>query len=194
MPKNQITDLPYNLDQISELEKGTIIDELMNLHSRKVYLLAFSYVKDKGLAEDIAQEVFIKCYKSLAHFRGDAQITSWIYRITVNTAKDFLRSKSFNILKYPKSFFESITKNETAEDAVLQQDEREVVLQTVLGLSTKYREVIILYYFQDEKIEDIAEILNMNVNTVKTRLSRARSILKDKITSFTGDELIEKRS
>lgn len=104
MPKINIADLPYNPDQISEIEKGKLIDELMNLHSRKVYLLAYSYVKDKGLAEDIAQEVFIKCYKSLNHFRGDAQITSWIYRITVNTAKDFLRSKSFNILKYPKSF------------------------------------------------------------------------------------------
>ena len=194
MPKNQNADLPYNSDQISELEKGKTIDELMNLHSRKVYLLAYSYVKDKGLAEDIAQEVFIKCYKSLHHFRGDSQITSWIYRITVNTAKDFLRSKSFNILKYPKSFFENITKSETVEDAVLQQDEREAVLQTVLSLTTKYREVIILYYFQEEKIEDIAEILNMNVNTVKTRLSRARSIMKEKITSFTGDELIEKRS
>ncbi|MEH7504653.1 sigma-70 family RNA polymerase sigma factor [Neobacillus drentensis] len=194
MPKNQIADLPYNFDQLNDVEKGRIIDELMNQHSRKVYLLAYSYVKDQGLAEDIAQEVFIKCYKSLRHFRGDAQITSWIYRITVNTAKDFLRSRSFNILKYPKIFFENITKSESPEDVVIQQDQREGVLQTVLGLSTKYREVIILYYFQDEKMEDIAEILNMNLNTVKTRLSRARSMLKGKITSFTGDELIEKRS
>ena len=194
MPKNHIADLPNNPVQISELDQGKIIDELMNQHSQKVYLLAYSYVKDQGLAEDIAQEVFIKCYKSLHHFRGDSQITSWIYRITVNTAKDFLRSKSFNILKYPKSFFENLTKSETLEDALIQRDQREVVLQTVLSLSTKYREVIILYYFQDEKLEDIAEILNMNLNTVKTRLSRARSMLKDKITSFTGDELIEKRS
>ncbi len=194
MPKNTIADLPYNPDKISEVEKGKFIDDLMNVHSRKVYLLAYSYVKDKGLAEDIAQEVFIKCYKSLHHFRGDSQITSWIYRITVNTAKDFLRSKSFNILKYPKIFFENITKTESPEDVVIQQEQREAVLQTVLGLSTKYREVIILYYFQDEKMEDIAEILNMNLNTVKTRLSRARSMLKGKITSFTGDELIEKRS
>lgn len=194
MPKINIADLPYNPDKVSEVEKGRIIDELMNLHSRKVYLLAYSYVKDKGIAEDIAQEVFIKCYKSLNHFRGDAQITSWIYRITVNTAKDFLRSKSFNILKYPKSFFENITKSETPEDVVLQQDQREAVLQTVLSLPTKYREIIILYYFQDEKMEDIAEILKLNLNTVKTRLSRARAKLKEQITSFTGDELIEKRS
>ncbi len=192
MPKNQIADLPYNHD--NEIEKGKFIDELMNQHSRKVYLLALSYVKDKGLAEDIAQEVFIKCYKSLHHFRGDSQITSWLYRITVNTAKDFLRSKSFNILKYPKSFFESLIKSGSPEEAMLKQDQREAVLQTVLSLSTKYREVIILYYFQDEKMEDIAEILHLNLNTVKTRLSRARSILKGKITSFPGDDLLEKRS
>ena len=71
MPKKHIADLPYNPDIIRDVEKGHIIDELMNQHARKVYLLAYSYVKDKGLAEDIAQEVFIKCYKSLHHFRGD---------------------------------------------------------------------------------------------------------------------------
>ncbi|MDR7239545.1 sigma-70 family RNA polymerase sigma factor [Neobacillus drentensis] len=125
MPKNQIADLLHNPDK--EIEKEKFIDELMNQHSRKVYLLAYSYVKDKGLAEDIAQEVFIKCYKSLHHFRGDSQITSWLYRITVNTAKDFLRAKSFNILKYPKSFFESLIKSESPEDAVLKQDQREAV-------------------------------------------------------------------
>lgn len=77
---------------------------------------------------------------------------------------------------------------------MLKQDQRVAVLQKVLGLSTKYREIIILYYFQDEKMEDITEILNLNLNTVKTRLARARAKLKEQITSFTGDELIEKRS
>ena len=70
MPKNTIADLPYNPDKISEVEKGKFIDDLMNVHSRKVYLLAYSYVKDKGLAEDIAQEVFIKCYKSSIILEG----------------------------------------------------------------------------------------------------------------------------
>ncbi|MGG1677823.1 sigma-70 family RNA polymerase sigma factor [Neobacillus sp. NRS-1170] len=76
----------------------------------------------------------------------------------------------------------------------MQQDEREAVLQTVLSLPTKYRELIVLYYFQDEKLEDIAGILNLNLNTVKTRLSRARAMLKEKLHSFSGGDLLGKRS
>ncbi|MGG1677822.1 sigma-70 family RNA polymerase sigma factor [Neobacillus sp. NRS-1170] len=98
MLKVDIADLPYNLDKEKQ------IDDLMNLYSQKVYLLAYSYVKDRGLAEDISQEVFIKCYKSLNQFRGESQISSWIYRITVNTAKDMLRSKGFNALSFRKPF------------------------------------------------------------------------------------------
>ena len=194
MPKYSVADLPTHYDQITHEDKENIIDDLMNLYSKKVYLLAYSYVKDQGLAEDISQEVFLKCYKSLNQFRGESQISSWIYRITANTAKDYLRSKSFNILKYPKSFFEGLTKRDTPEDEVLKKDQKEVVLQTVLSLSTKYREIIILHYFQDEKLETIAEILNLNINTVKTRLSRGRLILKEKLISFTGGDLLGKKS
>ncbi|WP_420490059.1 RNA polymerase sigma factor [Neobacillus vireti] len=61
-------------------------------------------------------------------------------------------------------------------------------------MSTKYREIIILHYFQDEKLETIAEILNLNINTVKTRLSRGRLILKEKLISFTGGDLLGKKS
>lgn len=191
MPKYHNADLPNNLEEIN---KEKMIDDLMNLYSKKVYLLAYSYVKDRGLAEDISQEVFLKCYKSLHQFRGESQISSWIYRITVNTAKDFLRVKSFRVLQFPKSFFENFTKSKSPEDAAVDQDEKEAILQSVLSLPTKYREIIVLYYFQDEKLEDIAEILNLNLNTVKTRLSRARAMLKEKLISFTGDELIGKRS
>jgi RNA polymerase sigma-70 factor, ECF subfamily len=193
-PRTSSAELPNQFENITEHQKEEIIDELMELYSEKVYLLAYSYVKDKGMAEDIAQEVFIKCFKSLQYFRGDSKISSWIYRITANTAKDFLRSKSFNLFKYPISFFENLTKNDTPVDALIKKDEKELVLQTVLNLPTKYREIIILYYFQDEKQEVIAEILNLNLNTVKTRLSRARALLKEKLTSFTGADLIEKRS
>jgi RNA polymerase sigma-70 factor, ECF subfamily len=193
-PRTSSAELPNQFENITEQQKEEIIDELMELYSEKVYLLAYSYVKDKGMAEDISQEVFIKCFKSLQYFRGDSKISSWIYRITANTAKDFLRSKSFNLFKYPISFFENLTKNDTPVDALIKKDEKELVLQTVLNLPTKYREIIILYYFQDEKQEVIAEILNLNLNTVKTRLSRARALLKEKLTSFTGADLIGKRS
>lgn len=189
MPKSSIADLPFQIENLNELDKEKVIDELMNLYSRQVYLLAYSYVKDQGIAEDISQEVFIKCFKHLDTFRGDAQIKSWIYRITVNTAKDFLRSKSFQLFKYPRSFFENLIKSKSSEDLFIKKDDNDHLLQAVLTLPTKYREVVFLYYFQDEKIEDIAGILKINHNTVKTRLSRARAFLKDIIK---GDDLVGK--
>jgi RNA polymerase sigma-70 factor, ECF subfamily len=194
VPRLNIADLPNQFENINASEKEQIIHELMNSYTQKVYLLAYSYVKDRGLAEDISQEVFIKCYKHLNKFRGEADIKSWIYRITVNTAKDVLRTKSFNIFKYPKSFFENLIKSESTEEIFIKKDRNEDVLQSVLSLPAKYREIIILHYFQDEKLDEIAHILNLNINTVKTRLSRARALLKGKLDSDKGVGLVGKRS
>jgi RNA polymerase sigma-70 factor, ECF subfamily len=186
------TYMTFENEEVVQQDNEKVIDELMHNYSKKVYLLAYSYVKDQGLAEDIAQEVFIKCYKHLDKFRGNSDIKTWLYRITVNTAKDFVKSKSFNILKFPKSFFENMFNTESTEEIYIEQDRNEALLQTVLAIPAKYREIIILHYFHGEKTEEIAETLNLNINTVKTRLSRAREILKGKLKK--GDEFYGKRS
>ena len=170
-----------NKIDLNSANREQIIEEIMSLYSQDVYLLAFSFVKDKGLAEDISQEVFIKCYKHVGNFRGDASIKSWIYRITVNTAKDFIKKKSFRVLKFPKWFFENLKKSESPEEVFLQYDQNEQLLQNVFALPIKYREVIVLYYFQELRVHEIAETLNINMSTVKTRLSRGRSILKENL-------------
>ncbi|MCR8849380.1 sigma-70 family RNA polymerase sigma factor [Rossellomorea sp. SC111] len=161
--------------------KELMLEHIMTHYSKDVYLLAYSFVKEKGLAEDVSQEVFIKCYRNLDSFRGDAEIKSWIYRITVNTAKDAVKKKSFKILKFPKVFFENFKKSESAEKTMLKYNHNEQILHIVLDLPIIYREVIILYYFQDLKVNEISDALNVNINSVKTRLSRGRSILKEKM-------------
>jgi RNA polymerase sigma-70 factor, ECF subfamily len=181
VPKINAVEMPYVFEQLSEKDKEKVIDELIDSYSKNVYLLAYSYVKDKGLAEDISQEVFIKCYKHLKTFRGEANIKSWIYRITVNTAKDAVRSKAFQVLKYPKLFFENFTRTRSSEDTFLVQNQAEILMKSVLRLPTKYREVIILHYFEEQRVDEIAAILHLNSNTVKTRLLRARAILKDQL-------------
>lgn len=95
------------IDMINDQDLGTLIEQLMDLYAEKVYLLAYSYVKDRGLAEDISQEVFLKAYKYLDNFRGEAAIKTWIYRITVNTSKDFLKKKGLKQLLLEGSFFEN---------------------------------------------------------------------------------------
>jgi RNA polymerase sigma-70 factor, ECF subfamily len=190
VPKINMAEMPLSYEKTSELDKNQLIDQWMSQYSKNVYLLAYSYVKDRGLAEDISQEVFIKCYKHVEKFRGEANIKSWIYRITVNTAKDTLMAKNFNVLKFPKMFFENLKKTASSEEIVVEQDRNETLLQTVFHLPTKYREVIFLHYFEEQKVEEIADILHVNINTVKTRLTRARALLKEELYSVKGVDWI----
>ncbi|MFU2017324.1 sigma-70 family RNA polymerase sigma factor [Peribacillus butanolivorans] len=114
--------------------KEIIIEDLMNMYSKDVYLLAYSFVKDQGLAEDISQEVFVKCYRNIEKFRRDASIKTWVYRITVNTCKDFSRKKSFRVLKYSKLFLEDFKKSESSEEIFLKQNQNAQILHKVLSL------------------------------------------------------------
>ena len=167
--------------------KHEIIDELMRLYSKDVFLLAYSYVKDHALAEDISQEVFLKCYQFLENFRGDSSVKSWIFRITANTCKNVLRKRRLNVVNIASQFLENIRKTESTEDFFVRNQENEALLQTVLSLSQKYREVIVLYYFHELKTEEISDMLRLNHNTVKTRLARGRSLLKERLEPKKGE-------
>lgn len=169
--------------------KEIIIEDIMNMYSKGVYLLAYSFVKDQGLAEDISQEVFIKCYKNIEKFRRDASIKTWVYRITVNTSKDFIRKKRFRVLIYSKLFLENFKQSESSEEMFIKQNQNAQILHKVLSLPQKYREIVVLYYFQDLKVSEIGETLGLNTNTVKTRLTRGRSILKENLIFEKGDAL-----
>ncbi|PFG13536.1 sigma-70 family RNA polymerase sigma factor [Bacillus sp. es.036] len=169
-----------------ETASETEIDLLIKEHSKQVFILAFSYVKDHSLAEDIAQEVFYKCYKNLHKFRKESSIKTWISRITVNTSKDFLRKRKYNLFHSHSHLLEVLVKRKSSEDEFLEKENRQSVMDIVLSLQPKYREVIILFYFQDFNTEEIALALKMNRNTVKTRLSRGRLLLKEKISGLEG--------
>ncbi|UOQ46525.1 sigma-70 family RNA polymerase sigma factor [Halobacillus salinarum] len=165
-------------ENVPDEEMDDLLDEIMDTYSRQVYLLAYSYVKDKGMAEDISQDVFIKVYRQYHHFRGDAALSSWIYRITANRSKDILRRKKLAQLKYPLKYFEKEQHTESTEKTYVKQNQKERILTAVLSLPVKYREVLILYYFHDQPIEQLSETLNEKENTIKTRLSRGREKLK----------------
>ncbi|WP_409273349.1 sigma-70 family RNA polymerase sigma factor [Neobacillus sp. SCS-31] len=174
-------------------DTAKVIEQLMDLYTDKVYLLAYSFVKDKGLAEDISQEVFLKVYKYLDRYRGESELGTWIYRITVNTSKDFLKKRSLKQLLFESRFFEGVKRTESTETSFFKADQNEQLLQTVLTLPVKYREVIVLYYFYDVPIHELAETLDLNTNTVKTRLSRGRDTLKRKLKAKGGVEFYGER-
>jgi RNA polymerase sigma factor (sigma-70 family) len=175
--------------EIHHLPKEEQLISLMEEYGDMVVRLAFTYVKQKQLAEDISQEVFISCYKSLDRFQNKATYKTWLYRITVNKCKDLLKSWSFKNIYY-KDVISSLIKNGTnpSDASVIEKEEKEWVFERVLTLPIKLREVVILHYYEELSITDISVLIGINSNTVKTRLHRARSILKNSLKgeSFHG--------
>ncbi|KGX83363.1 MULTISPECIES: sigma-70 family RNA polymerase sigma factor [Pontibacillus] len=157
-----------------------ILKDLMEKYGDMVLRVAFTYVKEEKLAEDLSQEIFIRCYKSLHNFDNRSSYKTWLYRITVNYCKDYVRSWAFRKL-IPKSMtkveYEHNMRSVATE--VLEKEESEELFHKVLRLSVKLREVIILYYYEELTVDEISDVLDVNSNTVKSRLHRARRNLKE---------------
>lgn len=148
----------------SSLEKQ-IVDYVIR-YKENHYRLAYSYVKNVDNALDIVQESILKAISSMDSLRNSNYIKTWFYRIVVNTSLDFLRRQKGVIV---------------VDEEILSQYDSGVIdkyqnidLQMALeDLPDKYRSVIVLRYFEDLKIEEIAEILDENTSTIKTRLYKA---------------------
>lgn len=150
-------------------------EELIDTHSKHLVRIAYLYVKDWPTAEDIVQDVFIKFFQTQQQFRQEASIKTYLTKMTANKAKDYLRS-----WKYRKQvLFENVF-GETRgidEDVVAREHLAELE-KHLFQLPLKYREPLILYYYNEQSIADIAQDLGLNENTVKTRLRRAKQQMK----------------
>lgn len=158
---------PQNIDKLNEL---------MDQYGEMVIRLAYTYVKQKEIAEDISQEVFISCYRHLDQFEERASYKTWLYRITVNKCKDYLKSWSYrNLFSVEFSKLYTLVSSGQKENEI---DLDQEIFRKVMNLSLKHREVIILHYYEDLSIQEIADLLKENPNTIKTRLHRGRNKLK----------------
>ncbi|HWI52786.1 MAG TPA: sigma-70 family RNA polymerase sigma factor [Symbiobacteriaceae bacterium] len=168
-------------------DREAAIELLMQEYGTKVLHLAFYYLKDRHLAEDVAQEVFIKAYKHWDSFRGDSSAYTWLYKITVNLCRDKARSAWWRRLlpsEEPRATnspagFETPAPEDSPEEAALKGDQRDALMAQVMKLPESYREAVVLFYYQDLSTVEIAEITGQNENTIKTRLFRARAMLKE---------------
>lgn len=163
-------------------EKDFLLEKIMIEYGNELVRLAFSYVKDSETAKDMVQNTFIKCYKSIDSFRFDAQIKTWLYRITINECKDYLKSWNYKMVQV-RSFFNETAKSilPSTEKTVMNKYNNEEIKDTIFSLPKVYREVVYLYYYDSLKTEEIADILDIPVNTVKTRLRRAKQRLASMI-------------
>lgn len=158
------------------------IERLIHSYGNEVLKIAYIYLKDKHLAEDIFQEVFVKVYKNYGKFRGKSSEKTWILTITINTCKDALRSswfkKVFMFTGAEKHTIDDLPSAEALEDNVIKQMQHKQLLTHIMNLPSKYKEIILLYYYEHMSTFEISKILKIPEGTVRSRLFRAREILK----------------
>ena len=166
-------------DVLHEENKEHILMEAMNLHGQDLLQLVYSYVKNKAIAEDLTQDIFVKCYKALHTYNGKSKFKTWLWRIAINQCKDFLKSWYINKVVVTEEEPENHrTKNDLVEYEVIQREDDDELIDAIMQLSIKYREVIYLFYYEELPIKEIAMMTDVSDNTVKTRLRRAKELLK----------------
>lgn len=173
-------ELTAEINAIENTEE--LIDEIMNKYGQEILQLAFSYVKNKEIAEDLTQEIFVKCYKSLHTYKGKSTYRTWLWRIAANHCKDYLKSwYNKNVFTTDYQPIYDCVQSESVEQTVIQDEEDNQLAAAVMELPIDYREVIYLFYFEDMSIREISSVIEVKENTIKTRLKRAKELLKERL-------------
>lgn len=152
------------------------IEYILQNYSNMIYRLAISITKNKTNSEDIMQEVFVRLIKKRPAFENQEHEKAWLLRVTINCSKKLIYS-AWNR--------HTVSLN---EDLKFENEEVNDVYSVVMKLPERYRKVIHLFYYEDLPIKEISKILNSSEGTIKSRLSRAREILKTKMKGGEWDE------
>ena len=168
-------------------------DLLVLKYQSRLVSIAFKYVKEIQLAEDISQEAFIKAYKAIDSFREESAFYTWLYRITANTAKNYLVSKGrrressiseLSTLESEEQFI--IASHDSPDEILLAQELRNTLFNAVSSLPEDTRTALSLREFEGLNYEEIAKIMNCPVGTVRSRIFRGREALEDLISPVTN--------
>lgn len=181
---------PSDSELVSRFKEGDrqAYTEIVRRYQDRVYSLCFRWMKNDQVAREVAQDVFLALYRSLPKFRGDAQLSTWIYRVVINHCKN----KKLYRRRRHSDFHEplegrrvdddqparQIAHDGPGTDAVVHQSEAEALVREALdSLDEEQRMIIVLRDVEDRGYEEIAELLGLNRGTVKSRLHRARATL-----------------
>jgi RNA polymerase sigma-70 factor (ECF subfamily) len=164
------------------------------MYSGLVYRLSLQILKNKDLADDALQDIFIKVFRSLPEYKQVGKVTTWLYRVTLNHCRDVLRQRERQKkrLWWPKNQEESTESPwETIPDPGIgpareqeEQQIRQIILEAVNRLPLEFREAYYLKEFEGLSYEEIAEVAGCRIGTVKSRIFRARELLKDLLKEY----------
>lgn len=178
---------------VARVKKGDnrAFDLLVLKYQHKILSLISRYVKDSDEVQDVAQEAFVKAYRALPKFRGDSAFYTWLYRIAINTAKNYLVSRSrrppsVDVDVEDAEHFESasaLKDIENPENALFGEELKAVVERAIANLPEDLRTAVTLREFDGLSYEDIADVMECPVGTVRSRIFRAREAIDKQVRS-----------
>jgi len=167
-------------------------ESLLLRHRKAIFHVVTKIVRNPDEAQDLVQETFMKAFNALASYRSEYRFSTWLYKIAANCAIDFVRKKRIEALSLDRPIetkdgqveFELPDRTWDPERNLVRKQKLQSIDEAIDSLPDKYREVIIYRHRDDKSYEEIADILNTPVGTVKARIFRARELLKKKLKSI----------
>ena len=182
-----------DLALVTALQAGaeTAYEELIHLYQQPVYNLVYRLLPDPGDASDVVQEVFLKIFRNISNFRAQSSLKTWIYRIALNEAQNrrrwFGRHRRHEVDldredDHARSIQDSLSDNASSPfDLMLGTETQERIEEALQKLSPNFREAVVLRDIEELSYDQIAEILNLNMGTVKSRILRGREALRKQL-------------
>lgn len=183
--------------QVAQAQQGNreAFAALVDVHKERVYHTLFRVTGNEADAQDLAQEVFLKVFRFLPTFGGGAAFATWLHRLTLNVAYDWLRGRRralpqvpLDIPSGPKAGSAAASSTDTTVAAALSHERSEGVRQALQSLPPDYREVLVLRHLHQLGYQEIAERIRAPVRTVETRLYRARALLRTALAGLEGGD------
>ena len=153
--------------------RDQIIIDLVNYYQGMLLRMCYVYLRDQELAKDAVQETFLKAYRSLDTFSGESSVKTWLIQIAINTCKSIKRSAWWRYID------RQVVPEDIPQTVMMTQEEDVDVMCDIMQLPSKLKEVIMLYYWQEMNLNEIAEALVVSQSTVSRRLNHARNRLHD---------------
>lgn len=182
---------------VEQVQKGNsqAYNLLVIKYQHKIRDVALKFTNNQADASDIAQEAFIKAYRAIGSFRGDCSFYTWIYRITVNTAKSFLESSSRHryTVDVDAPGFEAqdtrgvLTSNETPDRLIESDELKKIIFKALNELPADLKQAIMLREIDGLSYDEIASIMKTPIGTVRSRIFRARQFIEERMAEVSGN-------
>ncbi len=177
-------------------------NELVHAYERRVFALVLRMIGNRAEAEDLAQEVFVQVFKAIGSFRGDSKLSTWIYRIAVNLCKNrtkYLRVRHSGEEEELEAVAERVPLGEARranvgqverpDEAIAGKQVEQIVQRAILALEPDFRECLVLRDVEELSYEEIGEITGLAPGTVKSRIHRARGMLREIVERELGEKI-----